>query len=109
MSLKMIDLDQRNVLGNGQPLGERDADEQRAEQARAAREGDAIDLVGCNAGSFEGSIDHRDDVLLVSSRGQLGDHAAVFHMNVLIGNHIREQRGAAQYGRRCVVTGRFDA
>ena len=52
-------------------------------RAGAAREGDGIELVGRDAGLLERRIHHRNDVLLVGARGQLGNHASVLDVNGL--------------------------
>ena len=109
MSLQVVDLHHRYVERQGQSLGERDADQQRSEQAGPAREGDAVDLRGRNPRLLNGRIDHRDDVLLVRTRGQFGDYAAVFAVHLLRGDHVRQERGVADDGRRRVVARRFDA
>ena len=83
VALEVVDLHHRDVVGDGEPLGERNAHEQRTQQAGAAREGDGIELVGRDAGLLERRIHHRNDVLLVGARGQLGNHASVLDVNGL--------------------------
>ena len=63
--LQMIDLHQRNVVGDRESFGERYAHQERSQQAGAARESDRVDLVDRHAGLFQGRIDYRDDILLV--------------------------------------------
>ena len=109
MSLQVVHLDHRDVVRQGEPFGERHAHEQRTEQSRPAREGDGVQLVGCDAGLFEGRVDHGDDVLLVGARGQFGNHAAVFHVHGLRGDDVRQQRRVADDGRRRIVARRLDA
>ena len=63
--LQMIDLHQRNVVGDRESFGERYAHQKRSQQTGAARESDRVDLVDRHAGLFQGRIDYRDDILLV--------------------------------------------
>ena len=109
MSLQMVDLDHRDVVRQGESFGEGHAHEQRTEQSRTACEGDGIQFVGGDAGLLERRVDHRDDVLLVCTRGQFGDHPAVFHMHGLRGDDVRQQRRVADDGRRRIVARRLDA
>ena len=64
-ALQMIDLHQRNVVGDRESFGERYAHQKRSQQTGAARESDRVDLVDRHAGLFQGRIDYRDDILLV--------------------------------------------
>ena len=63
--LQMIDLHQRNVVGDRESFAERYAHQKRSQQTGAARESDRVDLVDRHAGLFQGRIDYRDDILLV--------------------------------------------
>ena len=107
--LKVVDFDHRDVAGDRKPLGERHAHEQRSDQPRAAREGDGVDPVGGDARLLERRVHDGDDVLLVGPRGQFGDHAAVFDVNRLRGDDVRQQDVVAEHGGRGVVTRGFDA
>ncbi len=48
--LQVVHLDHRNVARDREPLGERHAHEQRADQSGSPREGDGIQVVGRDAG-----------------------------------------------------------
>ena len=65
VSLQVVDLDHRDVAGDGKSLGERHADEQRTHQSRAAREGDGVELRGVDSGLPERRVHDGDDVLLM--------------------------------------------
>lgn len=70
--LQMIDLHQRNVVGDRESFGERYAHQKRSQQTGAARESDRVDLVDRHAGLFQGRIDYRDDILLVGPDASSG-------------------------------------
>ena len=67
VALQVVNLHHRDVLRNRQTLGKRYANEQRAHQARTAREGDGVHLVDADAGLFESGIYNRNDVLLMGA------------------------------------------
>ena len=106
--LQVIDLHQRDVLGHGESLGERNAHQQRPQQTGAPGKGDGVHIVDRQAGILECGIDHGHDVLLMGPRGQFGNHTAVLHVHGLRGDDIGEHRRTAQHGGRGVVTGRLD-
>ena len=72
-------------------------------------EGDGIDLPDGEPGLSECRVDHRDEVLLVRPRSQFGDHAAVFYVHGLGGDHVRQQQVVADHGSRRIVARGFDA
>ena len=109
MPLQVVDLDHRDVVRHREPLGERYPDEQRTQQPGAAREGDGVYLRDGKPGLSECRVDHRDDVLLVCPRSQFGDHAAVFYVHGLGGDHVRQQQVVADHGSRRIVARGFDA
>ena len=109
MPLQVIDLHQRSVLGDGEPFGERHADQQRSEQSRAACDGDAVHLVGSHARLFQREIHHRDDILSVGAGGEFGNDAAVFGVDGLRGDDVRQQRPVAYDGGGGVVARGFYA
>ena len=90
MPLQMIDLHQRSVLSDGEPFGERYADQQRSEQPRAARNGDTVHLVGSHARLFQGKVHYRNDILSVGAGSEFGNDAAVFGVNGLRGDDVRQ-------------------
>ena len=81
--LEVVDLDHRDVAGDGEALGERHAHEQRPDESGAAREGDGVDVGGREPGVAQGGIHHGNDVLLVGAGSQFGNHAAVFDVHGL--------------------------
>ncbi len=109
MSLQMIDFDDGLVRGKGQSLGERGSDQERAEQARAARKGDGIHRVHVDAGHPQSFGNHWQDVLLVGAGSQFRNDAAIAPVNLLRSHHVGQQICVAKDGRRGVVTRRFDA
>ena len=92
VALEVVDRDERQVARPRDRLGGRDADEQRADEARALRDADAVDVVEPSPASSSASRDHRRDQLEVAPRRDLGHHAAVPRVKVrLRGHHRREQ------------------
>ena len=109
MPLQVVDLHHRHVERQGQPLGKRDAHEQRAEQAGTAREGDTVQVGHADARLADRPVDYRNDILLVRARGQLGDYASVLPVNFLTGNDVRQQPSAPDHGGRRIVARGFDS
>ena len=107
--LQMIDLHQRNVVGDRESFGERYAHQKRSQQTGAAREGDGVDLVDGDAGLFQSCIDHRNDVLLMGSGGQFRNDTAVFLVHGLRSDYVRQECPVADDCGRSVVAGRFYA
>ncbi len=66
-------------------------------------------ILRAHARLLERRVHDGNDVLLVRPRGQFGDHAAVFDVNRLRGDDVRQQDVVAEHGGRCVVTRGFDA
>ena len=79
----MIDLHERYIICNGQSFGERHSDEQGAEQAGPPGKGDGIEVGDTDRRVFKRRIHHGNDVLLMGTRGEFGNHAAVLHMHRL--------------------------
>ena len=70
---KVMDREHRNTARGANGLGEADADEQRAHQARPLRDGDGIDVVPGRAGLLERSLDDAADVAQVLAGREFGD------------------------------------
>ena len=104
MAVQVVDIHQRYVERQSEPLGKRGADVERARQARAAREGDGVDVLAADARLADGLAHNGDNVLLVGPGCQFGDHATIGLMDLLAGNDITQQHGVAQHGSRRVVT-----
>src|ERR687887_156502 len=67
---------ERQATPEGDPLGSRDADEESADQSRAGRHGDELDVVEPRAGRVERVADDVRDELEVPPRGDLRDDTA---------------------------------
>ena len=63
-------------------------------------EGDGIQRVGADARIAQSRIDHRDDVLLVGAGGELGDDAAVFDVDGLRRDDVRQELSLIHTSRR---------
>ncbi len=78
----VVDRDQRQFVDHGQPLGEGQPDEQGADQPRAQRHGQHLDLVELDAGLAQRLAAQAVDRLVVGAGGDLGNDAAVRGMQV---------------------------
>ena len=77
VSLKVVDLDKRNVVCNGESFGEGYANEQRAKKAWSACEGDGIYLVDGYACLLKCCVDNGNNVLLMCARCKLRNNTAI--------------------------------
>lgn len=75
MSLKMVDFNERDVESLSKTFCKRDANQERTQQSGPASESHRIEVAFVNTGIADGSIDGRDDILLMGSRGEFGDNA----------------------------------
>ena len=107
--LHMVDLDQRDSQRDRKALGKRGAHQKRTHQARSARKSDCGYVLFAYICLSDGSIDHRDDILLVGARSQFGDYAPPEFVDFLRGDDGGKQLRTAHHGRRGVVAGGFDA
>ena len=65
VGVEMVDVDDWYAQSERHSLGERRADEQRAQEPRAAGEGDGRQVGGPERSALERGVDYRDDVLLM--------------------------------------------
>ena len=63
----MVDVDDGHTQAERHAFGKACADEERAEQARPAGEGDGREVVLVDAGAAEGRVDDGDDILLMGA------------------------------------------
>ena len=109
VALEVVDGRQRQPPRGGQALGGGDADEQRADQARALGDRDQLGVVERGARLGEGVVDDRVDELEVVARGDLGHDAAVAVVDALGGDDVRaDLAGAGDHRRAGVVAGRLE-
>jgi len=85
VSFQVIHADQGQIAPQGEPLGEVDADQQRARQARAARDRDGVDRVERQAGVVQGLPGDVGDRLDVRARRDFGEDAAILRVQVDLG------------------------
>ena len=109
MSLKVVDLDERDRERLGETLGKRDTHHKRAEKPRPTGEGHSINLLFSDSRVANGGIHHRHDILLMGARGQLRHHAAVLLMHLLRCNHVGQDTVAPQQGCGGIVARRFNS
>ena len=110
VAFKMVDGDEGQVGGEGKRFGVGDAHQKRSGEARAAGNGDRVEIGQRDAGLAEGGADDRDDGAQMLAAGQLGDHSAIAGVSGnLRSNHGTERVGAAlDDGGRGLVAGGFD-
>ena len=77
MTVQVVDPDQRQAPRVGDGAGGAHADEQRADEPRAARHRDTVDGVPSAVQPGHRALDDRDDGLEVGARGELGHDASV--------------------------------
>ncbi len=80
--VEVVDRHERQATRPRDRLRGGDADEQRADQPRPLRHGNAVDVVERRAGLGERLADDRRDELEVATRGNLGNDAAVARVEV---------------------------
>lgn len=96
-------------------MGERfavgDTDEERAYQSGALGNADGVKVGEIQIGLCKGFADDRDDLAKVFARGEFGDNAAVFAMDVDLRSDYAGKDFAAVGDDGCggFVAGRFDA
>jgi hypothetical protein len=73
---QVVDSGQGPVPGRGQSLGHAHADEQAADQARAAGHRQLVEVGGSDACPLEGEVEQLGQALEVVAGGELGDDAA---------------------------------
>ena len=83
VALQVVDGRERQPPAGRQGLAGREADEQRADEARALRGGDKVDVAQLCARVQQGAVDDGVDELEVVARGDLRDDAAETVVDVL--------------------------
>ena len=99
VSLEMVHHNQRNVQRNRERLGEGSADEQRAEQAGAAREGYGRKVFSLHSGARQRLAHDRNDVQFMGARRQFRHHSPERLVHRLAGDDVREQVAVTDDGR----------
>src|SRR5690606_23048982 len=101
VAFEVVDAEQRFAGRQRQPFGVVDADQQRADQPRPARDRDSVDAVVADAGVAYRLLPDDADRLDVRPRGGFREHAAVLRVNVdLRGDDVRDDGLAIQHNRR---------
>ena len=105
----VVDAVQRLVERERERLGGGRTDGERADEARAGRDRDRVDLVERDVGGGQRALDRRHHGLEVGARGDLGDDPA--EPRVLVhraGDGVDQQVVAAHEGDAGLVAGRLD-
>ena len=110
VAVQMVDRRERQAARPGERLRRRDPDEQRADETRALRDRDGVDVVERRARLAERLAHDRGDELEVAPRRDLGDDAAVARVQVgLRGDDVRADLARLGHERRRgLVAGRLD-
>ena len=108
---EVVDAGQGLVPGRRQPLPHAHPDQQAADQAGAAGDGDEVEVRGLDRGLLEGEVEEAGQPLEVVAGRQLGDDAAEVLVQVDLGvDDVGEDLAAVLDDRdRGLVAGRFDA
>ena len=108
--VEVVDRDQRHAARPRDRLGRREADEQRADESGALRDGDCVHLRQGRVGFYERLPDDRKDELEVVPRGDLGHDAPVLRVQVRLRGDDRGEHLAflADDRRRGLVAGGLD-
>ena len=111
MALEMIDADQRLFQRHGERFAVGDADQKRADQARAARDGNGVESRQSDLRSLKSFAHNRHDLPQMLARGKLRNHAAIFAVNINLRRNDAGKNAApiADNGRGGLVAGRLDA
>lgn len=107
MSLKVVDLNQWTLGGNGQSLGERCAYKQRSEQSRPPCKGYSRKLRGLDSGTLKCLTYNGNDIGLMSPRSEFGDNATVCLVYILRSDDIAHEHTVTDDCRRGVVARGF--
>ena len=101
VAVEVVDRDERQPARPGDGLRGGKADEERADQARALRHGDAVDVLERRVRLGERLADHRRHELEVPPRGDLGHDAAVAGVQLrLRGDDARKDLSVLRDDRR---------
>ncbi len=111
VAFEVIYGNQRLAQRHSQRFAVRYANDQRADQAGAARYGHRADVAESDACLRRGFSHHWDDAAQMFARRQFGDYAAIFAVNInLRCDHAGKNRSAAgDNGRRGFIARRFNA
>ena len=101
VAVEVIDRDQRQPVRPGEGLRRREADEQRADEARALRDGYGIEALEFCARFRQCLPQHRDDELEVAPRGDLRNDTAEASVQLrLRRDDVRENLALVRDDRR---------
>ena len=107
--LQMIDVNQGDTQRTCKTLGEVDSHEQRSHQARTSCESHCRDLALIYASLSDGLVNHRHDILLMSTRSQFRHHTAISLMYCLGCRDVRQQQIVMKHSCRCIVATRLNS
>jgi hypothetical protein len=111
VAFQVVDPDDRHAPGIAERAPEASTDQQRPDEARSRRIGNAVNGLRLDARLGQGRLDHRQEALDVLARGELRHHPAVAAVQLdLAEDAIRHEAFFAVVERnRRLVAGGFDA
>ena len=99
----MVDIDERDIERTGETLGKTYANEQRSHQARTARESYGTEIFLPYARTHYSLVNHRHNILLMSTRSQLWHHASIGFVHLLRSCDIAQQHSILEHSGRGIV------
>jgi len=97
MSLHVMDRDQWNLPSETERLGIGDADKKRTNETWAGSDGDGLEIGERDAGLLQSLFDYRNDGAQVFARGELGNNATVFGVDIELGGDDAGANAAAVF------------
>ena len=98
VTFHVVHPDERDAEGVGHGLPEIQPHQQGSDESGAVGRGDAVQVFTCATRLRQCFLHHFQDHALMGAGGQFGDHPAVFRMDELRRDHVRED-GAVPHDR----------
>ena len=105
MPLEMVYLDDGNIQGKAQGLGEGCAHKQRAQQAGAAGKSYRSKIGGRNSRTGKRLAHHGDNIKFVCPGSKFRHHPSICLVHVLAGDYVRQQPAIGDDGGGSIVAG----
>ena len=108
VSLHVVHCHKRYPQGNGKRFGKGSSYKQRAKKTRTFGESYAIQVLFSDTGPFKCLIHNGNYVFLMRPRSQFGNHSAIVGMDLLAGDHIRQDQVVLQHSCTGFIAGGFN-
>jgi hypothetical protein len=109
VSLKVVYLYHGDTKACRQSLGKTYTYEKRTHKSRTSGEGYGRKFLAHDTGLFEGLVDNRHNILLVSAAGQLGHHTAIRFVHRLGCRYIGQKYSVPDNCCTGIIAGRFSS